>query len=113
MGISLAETDGRRTIAHGGRINGFLSESEYYPDDDLIVVVLLNTAGSVAPRDLAGQIAETVLGKAPDSSRSFVGDLAVFAGTYSGRGRGRPTTLRVTIDANQLHLVNAAAPPAA
>ncbi len=45
MGISLAETDGRRTISHGGGINGFVTESEYYPNDDLVVVVLLNTAG--------------------------------------------------------------------
>src|SRR5262249_52783684 len=55
-------------------------------------------------------IAEIVLGKAPDTSRPFPGDLAPFAGTYSGHGRGRPTTLRVTVEKNQLRLTNTAAP---
>ena len=108
MGIGLATIDGRRAISHGGGINGFLSESEYYPDDDLIVVVLLNTAGSIAPRDLAGQVVEVVLGKATDISRPFAGDLSLFAGTYSGRGRGRPATLQVTVEGDHLRLTNRA-----
>src|SRR5262245_15957658 len=81
MGIGLSSLDGRKAISHGGGINGFLSESEYLPDDDLIIVVLLNTAGPVGPRDLAREIAEAVLGKAPDAGRAFTGDLAPFAGT--------------------------------
>ena len=74
MGLALAPTDGRRTIAHSGGINGFLSESEYFPDDDLTIVVLLNTAGPVSPRDLARDIAEAVLGRAPNRGQSFDGD---------------------------------------
>ena len=61
LGIGLADIGGRRAIAHGGGINGFLSDVEYYPDDDLIIVVLLNTAVPVAPRDLSRQIADAVL----------------------------------------------------
>lgn len=112
MGISLAETDGRRTIAHGGRINGFLSESEYYPDDDLVVVVLLNTAGPVNPRDLALQIAGAVLGKAPDRSRPFEGDLTQFAGDFTGKGRGRPTTAHIAVSGNQITFTNTETPRA-
>ena len=95
MGISLTGTDGRRTILHGGGINGFLAESEYYPDDDLVIVVLLNTAGPINPRAFARQIADAVLGKAPDRSRPLPGDISQFAGDFSGRGRGRPTTVRI------------------
>jgi len=112
MGIGLSSIDGRKAISHGGGINGFLSESEYFPDDDLIIVVLLNTAGPVGPRDLSRDIAEAVLGKAPDSSRAFTGDLAAFAGTYAGRGRGRPTTVRIKVEGSELRLVNNPAPTA-
>src|SRR6478735_12296654 len=66
MGISVADIGGRHAIAHGGGISGFLSEVEYYPDDDLVVVVLLNTAGPVAPRDIAKQIVDQVLPKPND-----------------------------------------------
>jgi CubicO group peptidase (beta-lactamase class C family) len=113
MGIGLAATDGRRTIGHGGSINGFLSQSDYYPDDDLIVIVLLNTAGPVAPKDIARQIAESVLGKAPERSRSFTGDLSAFAGTYKGSGRGRPTSVRIVVEGNQLRMINSAVANAA
>jgi CubicO group peptidase (beta-lactamase class C family) len=108
MGIGLSDTGGRRTIAHGGGINGFLSESEYYPDDDLVVVVLLNTAGPVGPRELARQIAEAVLGKAPDRARPFDGDAEQFAGLFTGRGRGRPSTVRIAASGHDLMLTNAA-----
>ncbi len=110
MGIGLADISGRRAIAHGGGINGFLSESEYYPDDDLVVVVLQNTSGPVAPRELARQIAEVVLGKAPDRSRPFQGDLAPFAGRFTGNGRGRPTTVSIAVKGPTLTFANLAAP---
>jgi len=109
MGIGLSDTDGRRTISHGGGINGFLSESEYFPDDDLVIVVLLNTAGPVGPRELARQIAEAVLGKAPDRSRPFQGDLAQFAGVFTGRGRGRPSSVRIETQGHGLTFANTAA----
>jgi len=112
MGVSLAETDGRRTISHSGGINGFLSESEYYPDDDLVIVVLLNTAGPDSPRDLARQIAEVVLGKAPDRSRPFEGDLTQFAGDFTGKGRGLPTTVHIGVSGNQITFTNTETPRA-
>jgi CubicO group peptidase (beta-lactamase class C family) len=108
MGISLSDTDGRRTLFHGGGINGFLSESEYYPNDDLVIVVLLNTAGPVGPRELARQIAETVLGKAPDRTRPFQGDLTQFTGLFTGRGRGRPATVRIEANGHDLTFTNTA-----
>ncbi len=106
MGISLSDTGGRRTISHGGGINGFLSESEYYPDDDLVIVVLLNTAGPVSPRDLARQIGEAVLGKAPDRSRPFEGDPAQFAGLFTGQGRGRPIAVRIEAKGTAITFTN-------
>ncbi len=109
MGIGLADIGGRRAIAHGGGINGFLSESQYYPDDDLVIVVLQNTAGPVNPRELARQIADAVLGPPPDRSRPFTGDASAYAGTFTGRGRGRAATVTIAARGRALTLTNAAA----
>lgn len=110
LGIGVADIGGRHAIAHGGGINGFLSESEYYPDDDFVIVVLVNTAGPVAPRDLAKKIADVVLPAPPDRSRPFTGDRAAYTGVFTGRGRGRAS--EVTIADNGGRLTFASAPGA-
>jgi CubicO group peptidase (beta-lactamase class C family) len=109
MGISVADIGGRHAIAHGGGISGFLSEVEYYPDDDLIVVVLLNTAGPVAPRDLAKQIVDLVLPKPADRRQTFSGDLAAYAGTFTGHGRGRDSRVRIAVEKGSLAYTDLAA----
>lgn len=111
-GIAVYNRLGRRTLHHGGGINGFLSENIYFPDDSLSVVVLFNTAGPGSPDDAAEAIAEAVLGKAPDSTKPVDGDLARFAGTYAGKGRGRPTELLFAVDAGKLTVKQAGGPPA-
>ena len=98
LGVAIADLRGRRAIFHGGAINGFLSEVEYYPDSGLSVVVLLNTAGPVGPADLAHDIADVVLGKVRESSTAYPGDLSPFVGTFEGVGRGGPTTVTIAID---------------
>src|SRR5437016_6908562 len=112
MGISLADTNGRHTISHAGAINGFLSESDYYPNDDLVIVVLLNTRGPVSPKELAREIADAVLGKAPDRSRPFVGDLTQFTGDFTGKGRGRPATVHIGVSGDQITFTNTEIPRA-
>ncbi len=107
LGIGLTDIGGRRAIAHGGAISGYLSESQYYPDDDLVIVVLLNTAGPVGPRGIAREIADAVLGPAPNRSVPFSGDTAAYAGVYSGRGRGRPTTVTIAAQGQMLTLTRA------
>ncbi|MEO8449694.1 MAG: serine hydrolase domain-containing protein [Gemmatimonadota bacterium] len=110
LGIALVDIDGRRAIHHGGGINGFLSESEYYPDDSLIVVVLQNSAGPVGPSDLTHKIAEAVLGKGPDKSKAFTGSLADYAGTYKGTGRGRASEITIEPAGNVLTSKSARGP---
>ncbi len=111
LGIGLADIGGRRAIAHGGGINGFLSESQYFPGDDLVIVVLLNTAGPVGPRGIAREIADAVLGLAPNRSRPFSGDASAYAGVYSGRGRGRSATVTIAAQGQILTLTRADARP--
>jgi len=98
FGVGVADLGGRRTIFHGGGINGFLSEAEYFPDSGLSIVVLLNTAGPIGPGDLAREIADTVLGKGPEQTASFTGDLTAYEGTFEGVGRGRPTTITIAVN---------------
>lgn len=112
FGISVADLGGRRVIGHGGGINGFLSESQYYPDDDLVVVVLQNTAGALNPRETAKKIAEAVLGPAPSRAKPFTGEATAYTGTYAGRGRGRPTTVTIAASGNGLTLTRVGAPDA-
>jgi D-alanyl-D-alanine carboxypeptidase len=102
FGIGLSDIRGRRAIAHGGGINGFLSEVEYYPDSGLSIVVLLNTAGPVNPSELARDIADVVLGKVTPPSNTYSGDLAAFAGTFEGVGRGRPTVVTIAVEDGKL-----------
>src|SRR5262249_10938253 len=71
FGVGLADIGGRRAVAHGGGINGFLSEAEYFPDSGLSIVVLLNTAGPINPGDLARDIADVVLGKTMEPTVTF------------------------------------------
>jgi CubicO group peptidase (beta-lactamase class C family) len=102
-GLSITETGGRRRMSHGGGIYGYLSESRYYPDADLIIVVLINTAGPVNPAAVADAIEEVVLGKPPSPpERRFAGDLSRFVGTYEGPGRGQRFTLTVSVDSATL-----------
>jgi CubicO group peptidase (beta-lactamase class C family) len=105
MGLGITTSGGRRLISHGGGINGYLSQLDYYPTEDLTIVVLFNTAGPVSPQTVAREIAEAVLGRATVPTRTFDGDLSVFAGTYYGRGRGRPTEIRIEARGQELHFL--------
>jgi CubicO group peptidase (beta-lactamase class C family) len=112
MGVAVLDVGGRRVISHGGGINGFLSHAEYYPAEDLTVVVLFNTAGPVGPQAVAREIVDAVLGKSPAPDRPYDGDLSAFVGSYSGRGRGRPTEIKVEARGADLHVVRGTGPSA-
>jgi CubicO group peptidase (beta-lactamase class C family) len=108
FGLALASPHGHRSIAHGGGINGFLSEAAYYPESGLSVVLLLNTAGPVNPSQLATEIADAVLGKISETTATYAGDLMPFAGTYEGVGRGRPTVVTIAVEDGTLTMKGAA-----
>jgi CubicO group peptidase (beta-lactamase class C family) len=56
LGLSIRKSDGRKTIGHGGGINGFRSNLTYYPESDHTIVVLANSE-SAQP----GQISRRVV----------------------------------------------------
>jgi CubicO group peptidase (beta-lactamase class C family) len=102
-GLSVFESGGRRVIAHGGGIPGFLSQVTYYPDEDLSVIVLVNTAGPPGPGAIANEIANLLLGEPAELSvRTFSGNTEVLKGTYRGPGRGREFVLTIDSDSSGL-----------
>lgn len=103
MGLDVGERRGHRLIAHGGGINGFLSQLSWYPDDELTVVVLQNSTGPVGAGPLANALAGVVLGPPPEfAERRYAGSLDDFVGTYRGAARGTPMTIRVAENAGVL-----------
>jgi len=105
MGITQYTTPSGRVIEHGGGIPGFLSQSRYYPEEDVVVVVLLNTAGPPGPDAVADAIGAYLFGDdhLPPAG-SNPGDLGRFTGTYRGPARGRALTVVVGIEENELTL---------
>lgn len=104
MGLMVNHNGGRTAITHGGGINGFLSNGVYYPESDLTVIVLQNTAGPRGPGSLSQELANLVLGPpAPAAAGTpYEGDLDELLGTYEGPGRGATLTMVVTRDGDQL-----------
>jgi CubicO group peptidase (beta-lactamase class C family) len=105
MGLGVDDRGGRRVIAHGGGINGFLSDGRYYPDEDLIIVVLQNSTGPRGPGALGADLADLVMGPLPEASTTpYDGDLDELMGTYRGPARGESLTMVVTRRGNDLVL---------
>jgi CubicO group peptidase (beta-lactamase class C family) len=95
-GITVSERDGRRLISHGGGINGYLSQNNYYPEENTSIVVLINTTGPVSPYEISNHIAGFLFGKTSEKTILFHGDNSKFPGTYKGAGRGVNFSVIVT-----------------
>jgi CubicO group peptidase (beta-lactamase class C family) len=98
-GLALFTGPGGRMIEHGGGINGFLSNSRYYPDEDAIVVLLVNATGPAGAGGVAAAIGSHLFGDESEPVAStYSGDLSAFVGHYSGASRGRQMTARVAMN---------------
>jgi CubicO group peptidase (beta-lactamase class C family) len=104
-GLSLDSVDGHRRISHGGGIPGFQTELSYFPDDSLIVVVLVNTAGGANPEVLSRSIVDVTLGAQSRPSVAFHGRLQDYVGTYAGVARGGKQVVHVAVDSTGKGLV--------
>ena len=102
LGLSVTDVLGHRAIHHGGGINGFTSESLYLPEEDLAVVVLVNSTGPPGPSALAREIVELLVGDATPEPQTFDGDLAYFEGTYAGPARAGEAAVRIAADGDAL-----------
>lgn len=84
-GVAVANLDGIRKITHTGGINGFASVLSHYPDEELIVAVLVNTTPA-NPWALESEVAHEILGRPSnqielqDMTRD---QLSLYCGSYN------------------------------
>jgi CubicO group peptidase (beta-lactamase class C family) len=103
MGLGVDGSGRHRAITHGGGINGFLSDGRYYPEEELIVVVLQNSTGPQGPGALGSALARLALGPPPELvATPYSGDLDELVGEYTGPSRGRILTMTVSRDGDEL-----------
>lgn len=102
MGLALTNYNGTPIISHGGGIPGFLSDSRYFPEEDLTIVTLVNTTGPVAPAEVSMFAASIILGEPLEEDQPDPGNLARLAGHYEGSGRGQSTSFDLEADDNML-----------
>ncbi len=94
MGLFVGEdSHGLKFIGHDGGGFGFSSQTRWYPDARMAVVVLTNSE----PDDtttVADNLAAAVV--TPPPVRPFTGDASLLVGTYKGPGRGSEMVIEVT-----------------
>jgi CubicO group peptidase (beta-lactamase class C family) len=111
-GLLVSDRDGKTRIGHGGGIFGYVSDLVYYPEEDLTITVLINTAGQVSPAGIRQEIENLVLGPvAPVVPRAFSGDLSRYTGSYRGPGRGQRLNVVVSEGEDGLELKVGGAQP--
>ena len=92
FGFIVDTVSGHRRVSHAGKLEGFSSDLIYYPDEQIFVAVLGNTAGT-APEGMARDLGEIAEGDdaaskakrkevtlAPEVLRKYVGTYEISAG---------------------------------
>jgi hypothetical protein len=104
FGLGVDTAGGHKVIAHGGGIEGFNTELEYYPDDKLTVVVLGNVNGS-APGDIAKKLAALAHGdtvKLPGERKEITLDAKVLSRYVGAYQLPQGPAILITLEGNQL-----------
>jgi CubicO group peptidase (beta-lactamase class C family) len=97
LGIGVGrDAFGLSYIGHGGAIDGFRAEVNWYPEARLAVVALVNTSGNVDPAVIVGELATAVLPATRPATKPFAGDATPLVGRYRGPSRGREMIVEVT-----------------
>lgn len=102
LGLAVGDVLGHRALHHGGGIPGFLAESIWLPDEELIVVVLTNTAGPPGPGELAREIVKIMVGEIEREPETFQGDLGWYEGEFQGPARAGRAVVRIAADGDVL-----------
>ena len=88
MGLTNYEDFGHHRIGHGGGINGFLTDTRYYPDEDLYIISLVNTTGPKGASFFADEITWHLLDKKTFQGVGLDVDTKALEGRYTGAVRG-------------------------
>jgi hypothetical protein len=106
FGLVVVTSGGRKVIQHGGGIEGFNTELEYYPEDKLTVVVLRNVnVNGPGPEEIANRLAALARGETvrlPSERKEITLDTSVL-GRYVGAYQLAPgADMLISLEANQL-----------
>jgi len=93
---------GNEQIGHGGGIPGFLSETRYFPDDDLYIICLVNTISPKGADFFAEELTWILLDKQEYDPVEIDIDLESLSGKYSGQVRGQIYSIEITALANTI-----------
>ncbi len=102
MGLVNYSNFGNQQIGHGGGINGFLSETRYFPEDDLYIICLVNTTGPKGADFFANELTWKILEKHEYETSEINLDLASLTGKYTGQVRGRSLSINVSALSNSI-----------
>ena len=108
MGLAHRFDGHGEVIEHGGGIFGFLTDVRYYPEVDLTLVVLQNTAGPSPPAQVTEGLASLLLPTAEDDGEEveYPGDLSLLEGRYRGPARGSTLEVEIRADGGGLYAAN-------
>ena len=104
FGLQVETVNGRKMISHGGGIEGFNTELEYYPGEKLTVVVLRNVNLPSPPAEIAVKLAALAHGdavKTPGERTQITLDAKTLT-RYTGAYQLGPGVMLITQDGDQL-----------
>ena len=78
---------GHKEIGHTGGISGFLSDTRYFPDDDLYIICITNTAGPKGGPFFADKVTWKLLDKKEYKPMPLDIDAIAIQGIYTGQTR--------------------------
>lgn len=106
FGLGVETVAGHKLISHGGGIEGFNTELDYYPDDKLTVVVLRNAnVNGPPPGDIARKLAALARGenvKLPSERKEITLDPKVLSRYVGAYQLGPGVNMLITLEGNQL-----------
>jgi CubicO group peptidase (beta-lactamase class C family) len=103
-GLAVETKNGHKKISHGGGIEGFNTELDYYPEDKLTVVVLANINGT-APGDIADKLAALAHGEKvilSSERKAIVLDDTVLARYVGAYRMESAAAMQIALDGHQL-----------
>ena len=92
---------GHKEISHGGAITGFSAYVQYFPDDDLYIICLINTIGpKKIGRFFGNEITWKLLDKKEYKPMPLNIDAKAIQGIYTGQTRDTIQSLEIKFIAN-------------
>ena len=95
LGLEIDQYNGNTVISHNGVIDGYLSDTRYFPSKELSIVILSNTLGRAKPSKISNQISKYFL-TPKVITKPFTGNAASFIGIYEGKVMGNASRISVT-----------------